>query len=800
MVISLTKQLANAESDLARTIESPANQMKILQQQLQRLQIALGGLFEIAMQKVLPVLNGMVMALTTIVQLITEYIKALVGYEEIEYDYSGLTGTDDALDDLIEGLQEASDESKKLKKNLIGIDELNILQPSDEESISDQIDPTIMQAYTLALSNWDNMMDKVQMKAYKIRDAILEWVGIEPTADGFGFKEGETRIRKILGLIDLANNKIEEITGERGSKGIKILLSNVEVWITNLWNNLKTKIENLKKLLSTISLPNLNDLRDNLERMWEQIDGIILLIAGLKFPQLAAILQISQAIKDINKNGANLGNILKLLEGIGWALLAIGTTLGLPAFTGLGLLLVGIGETIKGINGYLEDGKMDLDDLIQIIVGIGMAIAGLAMLGLSGTLNTIFSTIKNGIANIKLFGTAIVEALGGNAAAKSAMTFMLGNIDKIVGGITIVAGAISLIWGIFDWIKDGNLSLEAMEKILNGIGLVLIGIGLLTGNWVLAIVGGIILIISWITKLKGENSAMFDNLKVIFERIKESFKRIIEAFKPLYDSLSGGLGSLFDLLKLIVNTVIEIISAMIAFILPLIEGAVNIIADVIETAVAFIGGVLAGIIDVLKGIIDFIVGVFTGDWEKAFKGIGNIFIGIVNLMITAVEGAINIIVTIINTILNLVLGAIKGLINAVASAIESVASVIGIKLNLQIRGAIPQIPTARLKRIPTYESGGYPSKGMFIANEGSSMEMLGTINGRAAVVNNQEIASALAQALTPLLGTVVNAVENVAASDRAVVVNVDSREIARANQKGNSKLGFNQIGGEFANV
>ena len=760
--------------------------MKILQQQLQRLQIALGGLFEIAMQKVLPVLNGMVMALTTIVQLITEYIKALVGYEEIEYDYSGLTGTDDALDDLIEGLQEASDESKKLKKNLIGIDELNILQPSDEESISDKIDPTIMQAYTLALSNWDNMMDKVQMKAYKIRDAILEWVG--------------TRIRKILGLIDLANNKIEEITGERGSKGIKILLSNVEVWITNLWNNLKTKIENLKKLLSTISLPNLNDLRDNLERMWEQIDGIILLIAGLKFPQLAAILQISQAIKDINENGANLGNILKLLEGIGWAMLAIGTALGLPAFTGLGLLLVGIGETIKGINGYLEDGKMDLDDLIQIIVGIGMAIAGLAMLGLSGTLSTIFSTIKNGIANIKLFGTAIVEALGGNAAAKSAITFMLGSIDKIVGGITVVAGAISLIWGIFDWIKDGNLSLEAMEKILNGIGLVLIGIGLLTGNWVLAIVGGIILIISWITKLKGENSAMFDNLKVIFERIKESFKRIIEAFKPLYDSISGGLGSLFDLLKLIVNTVIEIISAMIAFILPLIEGAINIIADVIETAVAFIGGVLAGIIDVLKGIIDFIVGVFTGDWERAWNGVGNIFIGIINVLISVVEGAINIIVTIINTVLNLVLGSLKALINAIGSAIESVASVIGIKLNLQIRGAIPQIPTARLKRIPALENGGYPSKGMFIANEGSSMEMLGTINGRAAVVNNQEIASALAQALTPLLGTVVNAVENVAASDRAVVVNVDSREIARANQKGNSKLGFNQIGGEFANV
>lgn len=774
--------------------------MKILQQQLQRLQIALGGLFEIAMQKVLPVLNGMVMALTTIVQLITEYIKALVGYEEIEYDYSGLTGTDDALDDLIEGLQEASDESKKLKKNLIGIDELNILQPSDEESISDQIDPTIMQAYTLALSNWDNMMDKVQMKAYKIRDAILEWVGIEPNADGFGFKEGETRIRKILGLIDLANNKIEEITGERGSKGIKILLDNVWQWVSELYEKVMVKIKLVWNYLETLELPTFEEITANLKKLWNQVNGILVLVVGLKAPLLTSIIQIGLAIKDINENGANLENILKLIEGIGWALLAVGTTLGLPAFTGLGLLLVGIGEAIKGINGYLEDGKMDADDLVQIIAGISMAIAGIMALGILGKITTLFETIKNGIADIKLFGTAISEALGGNAAAKSAITFMLGSIDKIVGGITIVAGAISLIWGIFDWIKDGNLSLEAMEKILNGIGLVLIGISLLTGNWVLAIVGGIILIISWITKLKGENSGLFNNLKVIFERIKESFKRIIEAFKPLYDSLTGGIGSLLDLITMVINVVVEIITFALALILPLIEGAVNIIADVIETAVAFISGILAGIIDVLKGIIDFIVGVFTGDWERAWNGVGNIFIGIINILISVVEGAINIIVTIINTVLNLVLGSLKALINAIGSAIESVASVIGIKLNLQIKGAIPQIPTARLKRIPTLENGGYPSKGMFIANEGSSMEMLGTINGRAAVVNNQEIASALAQALTPLLGTVVTAVENVAASDRAVVVNVDSREIARANQKGNSKLGFNQIGGEFANV
>lgn len=99
-----------------------------------------------------------------------------------------------------------------------------------------------------------------------------------------------------------------------------------------------------------------------------------------------------------------------------------------------------------------------------------------------------------------------------------------------------------------------------------------------------------------------------------------------------------------------------------------------------------------------------------------------------------------------------------------------------------------------------YANGGYPNKGLFLMNEGNSAEMVGSLGGKTAVVNNEQIASALAQALAPMLGSVVTAVENVAASDRPIVLNVDSRQMARASQKGSQKLGYNQIGGEFANV
>ena len=53
----------------------------------------------------------------------------------------------------------------------------------------------------------------------------------------------------------------------------------------------------------------------------------------------------------------------------------------------------------------------------------------------------------------------------------------------------------------------------------------------------------------------------------------------------------------------------------------------------------------------LVGIIDFIVGVFTGDWKRAWQGIADFFIGIINIIPKAVEGIINVVIEIINSLI-----------------------------------------------------------------------------------------------------------------------------------------------------
>lgn len=140
-----------------------------------------------------------------------------------------------------------------------------------------------------------------------------------------------------------------------------------------------------------------------------------------------------------------------------------------------------------------------------------------------------------------------------------------------------------------------------------------------------------------------------------------------------------------------------------------------------------------------------------------------------------------------------IIGAyLQGLLNAEYNAsFSSIGGAIGADIKNGIAAAIRTISfsttaiAAGVTKVVNgsattalYASGGYPDTGdLFIANE-SGAEMVGSLNGRTAVANNQQIASAIAQALRPMLGggggtTTTN-----------VNVQMDSRTVARASLKG----------------
>lgn len=193
IIISLTQQLNQATNDFGKTIESPANQMRILSEQWERLSRSVGNIFLPVLAKVLPYLNAVMMVLTEIINIVASFF----GYKLEDYDF-GVAGTADSVLELEDALNGAGESAKKLKSGLRGFDKLNVITtPKGSESGSGGgIDPEIMDAFNKAFDEYNSKLKDVKMRANEIRDAMLEWLGITD-----GSYKNLKRIATVLGVI-----------------------------------------------------------------------------------------------------------------------------------------------------------------------------------------------------------------------------------------------------------------------------------------------------------------------------------------------------------------------------------------------------------------------------------------------------------------------------------------------------------------------------------------------------------------------------------------------------------------------
>lgn len=119
------------QGDMARTLVTPANALRILSAQLTQMKRALGNVISVVVAKFIPYIQAMV-------QVITDAANALAnffGFELPEIDYSGLGGNmSDSFEDAEDSLAGVSDKVKEIKKQLMGFDELNIISNPDTDS------------------------------------------------------------------------------------------------------------------------------------------------------------------------------------------------------------------------------------------------------------------------------------------------------------------------------------------------------------------------------------------------------------------------------------------------------------------------------------------------------------------------------------------------------------------------------------------------------------------------------------------------------------------------------------------
>lgn len=200
--------------------------------------------------------------------------------------------------------------------------------------------------------------------------------------------------------------------------------------------------------------------------------------------------------------------------------------------------------------------------------------------------------------------------------------------------------------------------------------------------------------------------SIYDNV------LKPIIEPFLNALSELWDNkIKGLIETVGEFISKLVNGVLEIYNN---FIVPLLDFIIkelapfwettwNTIANVFSTVVGVICDVASGILTALGGIIDFIVGVFTGDWEKAWQGICDFFGGIWDGIVGIVKGAINLVIDFIN-------GMIAGIETALNWIVDKINS---LEIVNPFTGEdiwSPNIPRFSFGRIEKLARGGIVDK------------------------------------------------------------------------------------------
>lgn len=186
--------------------------------------------------------------------------------------------------------------------------------------------------------------------------------------------------------------------------------------------------------------------------------------------------------------------------------------------------------------------------------------------------------------------------------------------------------------------------------------------------------------------------SVIEAVKSRFEEAGVTFEHFKEKLQPIKEKLSE-LGDKFHELWVTfaepaIKNIKEAISSAWDFLQPIFTTIGEVVKDVFETKISLyidtaiqtftflydqISTIIETVIDVLNGLIDFIIGVFTGDWERAWQGVSDIFSSITNGIQTMWDNLIGYITSLLDTIGSKI-GALWDSINGLGSKVREESS------------------------------------------------------------------------------------------------------------------------------
>jgi hypothetical protein len=500
---AIMTQVTTAQGDMARTLNAPANQLRVLQAQVTQCARAIGNIFIPALNAILPY----AIAVAKVIRLIANAIASLFGFALPEIDYSGIGatvgGVADSTQDIGDGLGDATKKAKELKNALLGIDELNIISPPEDTSGSGAggIGDIGGGGLGFDLPTYDFLDGAISSKVDEIVQKMKEWLGLNKEIDSWA-DLFDTRLGKILltvGAIGagLAAWKIAKsvadfvkyITSFKGfgagwaGLGALGLLSDLNEFIGYFQDFLENgaTFQNVVGMISEFT---------------GAIGDCLIILGNLKIGGALKVVQgigeIAVAIKDISESGVNWDNANTAIRGLTNIAIGIGVFTGNLKVAAWGLAIQGFTSIITEIGANwdaIKQGDWSGVDKVTLIIGALEVLGGLAMaLDVFSKLKEV-ATIGKASEAVTTVATA-TETLDTTVSTKLSpnLTSLAKNLGMGIVIVAEVAAAALLITGAIILLGEGLAQVgESWQPVINNGGTVLAAMGI--GIGILAVVG-----------------------------------------------------------------------------------------------------------------------------------------------------------------------------------------------------------------------------------------------------------------------------------------------------------------------
>ena len=675
------KATANAQGDFARTSSSWANQVRILKEQWSQLIGILGKGLIAALTPIVKALNKLLSYLIAI----GNAIASLFGGKKITGISKGLDsaagsagGLDDNLGDAGGKLDDDNKKAEKLAKTLASFDELDILTSNDKDDDSsggsgdntggggggsfEIPDFSTDEAASELIPNIQKLLDEVQ----KILD---KWKPLIPKLE-FNFdKEKALADLKQIGL-DIIN-----IIAGWGTFVISLAIKVAnDLDIGRLLNDVISLTRAFTDLCSNITdavVPALLTFYD--EALSKAVQGVgDLLDEMLQWGEGELNKWSDWFIENKDTINEFAGNLGKCLEPLALILVDIADS-AWGIFSGV---LTAIGDALRGIADVVVN--MDLQD-ISTVLSLLTAVLGIKV---AFDIGKMFTEMNESIDGGLIDKLSFIEGyITGDGKISTGLTTLAGKFTSTFASIGTAISPITTAMSegfssVVGAVGATTTPLTTLKGLVVGVGEGFKALwGILAANPITLIIAAIALVVAALVHLWNTNEEfrqwMIDfyenSLKPIVESIKETFVGLWEEhLKPLWEeSLKPLLGDLWETIKGTWDLIANLIGEIVKIIAPVVANILQMIAQFVDDIAGYIGGCM----DVLKGIIEFITGVFSGDWEKAWNGIKDIFKGIWEMMVNLVKAPVNLIIGVINGMIS---GVVSG-INLVVRAINSIS-------------------------------------------------------------------------------------------------------------------------------